>query len=48
MDAWSDAAEQAELETGLDRGRFGAACPWAMERMLAADFWPEGVGGAGE
>lgn len=48
MDAWSDAAEQAGQETGLDRGRFGAACPWAMERVLAADFWPEDDARAGE
>ena len=40
LDAWLDGAEQAERETGLDRGRFGAACPWAMERVLAMDFWP--------
>ena len=41
LDAWLDGAEQAEQETGLDRGRFGATCPWPMERVLAADFWPE-------
>ena len=40
LDAWSDAAELAEQETGLDRVRFGALCPWSMEQVLSPAFWP--------
>ncbi len=39
-DAWDDAVAIAAKETGRDL-TFPDACPWPMEQILSADFWPE-------
>ncbi len=39
--AWPRALIEAERETGLERSRFPAACPWDPESVLDDDFWPE-------
>src|SRR5271169_281120 len=39
--AWRRALIEAEKETGLDASTFPADCPWAAERILSDDFWPE-------
>lgn len=38
-DMWDEAVEQAIAETGLDT--FPQACPWKVEQVLDADFFPE-------
>jgi hypothetical protein len=35
------AREDAADETGLPLATYPEACPWAPERVLGADFWPE-------
>jgi hypothetical protein len=36
------ARDQASGETGLPLATFPAQCPWGVDQILAADFWPEG------
>jgi hypothetical protein len=40
--AYPRARRQAARETGLPLATFPAACPWALEQILDAEFWPEG------
>lgn len=40
QDAWDDAVAIASKETRLDM-TFPDSCPWPMEEVLAADFWPD-------
>ena len=39
--AYQHAREDAAVETGLPLATFPEACPWAVEQVLAEDFWPE-------
>ena len=39
--AWRRALIEAERETGLERTRFPAVCPWDSASVLDDDFWPE-------
>jgi hypothetical protein len=39
--AYRYAREDAADETGRPLATFPEACPWAVERVLDADFWPE-------
>jgi hypothetical protein len=39
--AWRRALIEAERETGLEASIFPSACPWAPDRILSDDFWPE-------
>jgi Domain of unknown function DUF29 len=39
--AYRYAREDAADETNLPLATFPAACPWTIEQVLAADFWPE-------
>jgi hypothetical protein len=36
---WADAVTKAVDETGLDS--FPEDCPWSMEQVLSAEFFPE-------
>jgi hypothetical protein len=36
------ARAKAGSETGLPADTFPPTCPWTVEQVLAADFWPEG------
>jgi hypothetical protein len=38
--AYERAVDNAYAETGLPRSTFPAACPWAFEPIMDADFWP--------
>jgi hypothetical protein len=38
---WSKARNQAETETGIDFDTFPDACPWPMNAVLDAEFYPE-------
>lgn len=40
-DAYGDALIATERETGLSRPTFPASCPYALDRMLDDDYWPE-------
>ncbi|WP_246237881.1 DUF29 domain-containing protein [Caldichromatium japonicum] len=37
-------SERRALETGLDEDDCPAACPYSLEQILAADFYPDGSG----
>jgi Domain of unknown function DUF29 len=37
--AYSDGRPEAEAETGLTK--LPAECPWTIDQVLDADFWPE-------
>jgi hypothetical protein len=39
--AYPRARHDAAQETGLPRATFPEVCPWAIEQVLAEDFWPE-------
>ncbi len=39
--AYRPAREDAADETDLPLATFPEACPWPIEQVLAADFWPE-------
>ena len=39
-EAYSDAREDAADETDLPLAMFPEVCPWPIEQVLAADFWP--------
>ena len=39
--AYRDAALEAVAETGLARSTFPEACPWTVEQVLDAGFWPK-------
>jgi hypothetical protein len=38
--AYRDAVLEAVAETTLRQSTFPAACPWSIEQVLDADFWP--------
>jgi len=38
--AYSYAIMRASEETGLEESRFPTQCPWTLEQVLDADFWP--------
>jgi hypothetical protein len=38
--AYRDAALEAVAETGLPGATFPATCPWTVEQVLDAGFWP--------
>lgn len=40
-DAYRVARIEAETETGLTETTFPEVCPWAFDRMMADDFWPD-------
>jgi len=40
-DGYGDARLEASDETGLPPTTFPQACPWTVEQILDADFWPE-------
>jgi len=40
-DGYPDARLDASDETGLPLATFPATCPWTLEQVLDADFWPE-------
>ena len=40
-DAYIDAAIEAADETGLAKTAFPVACPWLVEQVMDAEFWPE-------
>jgi uncharacterized protein DUF29 len=35
------ARRRASVQTGLPLATFPAVCPWTVEQVLDADFWPE-------
>jgi hypothetical protein len=39
--AYPRARRDAAQETGLPLATFPEVCPWAIEQVLAEDFWPE-------
>jgi hypothetical protein len=39
--AYRKAALEATAETGLPGATFPAACPWTVEQVLDAGFWPD-------
>jgi hypothetical protein len=39
--AYPRARRDAAQETGLPLATFPEACPWPVDRVLDADFWPE-------
>jgi hypothetical protein len=40
-DGYGDACLEASDETGLPLTTFPHTCPWTVEQILDADFWPE-------
>lgn len=40
-DAYRVARIEAETETGLTETTFPEVCPWAFDRMMADNFWPD-------
>ncbi|MEB4591222.1 DUF29 domain-containing protein [Candidatus Thiothrix sp. Deng01] len=40
-EAYEDALFLAEAETGLHQSFFPVDCPWTLEQMLDAEFWPD-------
>lgn len=43
-DAYDSARRWAADETGLDEEDFPPSCPYALEQILAGDFYPDGSG----
>jgi len=41
-DAYGNARYGAAGETGLAEDTFPPSCPWPFERIMDAEFWPEG------
>jgi hypothetical protein len=39
--AYRDAVLEAVAETALPQSTFPATCPWSIEQVMDADFWPE-------
>jgi len=39
--AYRDAVIEAVAETGLPGPMFPETCPWTLEQILSAEFWPE-------
>lgn len=39
--AYRDAVIEAIAETGLSESTFPQVCPWTIEQVLSAQFWPE-------
>jgi hypothetical protein len=37
---YGDATLMAARETGLEENAFPAACPWSLEQVMDAGFWP--------
>lgn len=40
-ESWSEARDLAIAETDLPDEQFPAICPFSVEQVLSADFWPE-------
>ena len=40
-DLWLDARSQARKDMGLADGDVPESCPWTMELVAHAEFWPE-------
>jgi Domain of unknown function DUF29 len=40
VSAYRDATLEAVAETGLSGSTFPEACPWTVEQVLDAGFWP--------
>ncbi len=38
--AYGNAVIEAEAETGLAESTFPQTCPWSMEQIMQADYWP--------
>ena len=38
--AYERAVDQAAGETDLDPATFPSACPWSVDQIFSADFWP--------
>jgi Domain of unknown function DUF29 len=45
VEAYQIAREDAPDETDLPLATFPEACPWPIEAVLEADFWPEAADG---
>ena len=41
IDVWADVIDQAVKETGLKEDVFPVPCPWQMEQVLSAGWFPE-------
>jgi hypothetical protein len=39
--AYRYARRDAARETNLDVATFPADCPWTVDQMMDADFWPD-------
>jgi Domain of unknown function DUF29 len=42
LSAYRDAALEAVAETGLAGATFPATCPWTVDQVMDAGFWPDG------
>ena len=40
-DAWADARDAAEKETGISYEKFPEQCPWTIENILADNWFPQ-------
>jgi len=40
-DAWDDARDAAEKETGVSYEKFPEKCPWTIENILSDDWFPQ-------
>jgi hypothetical protein len=40
-DAWDDAREGTEKETGISFEKFPEKCPWSVEDVLSGDWFPQ-------
>jgi Domain of unknown function DUF29 len=40
-EAYHEIREDAAIDTDLPLATFPEACPWTIEQVLEADFWPE-------
>jgi hypothetical protein len=40
-DMWADARDSATKETGIEYAIFPEGCPWSMEQVLSAEFYPD-------
>ncbi|MFI3120632.1 MAG: DUF29 domain-containing protein [Methylococcaceae bacterium] len=40
-DAWGDARDAAEKETGISYEKFPEQCPWTVENILADNWFPQ-------
>jgi len=40
-EAYVDAVLEAADETGVPKANFPIACPWSIDQLMDADYWPE-------